>query len=903
MNPRNDVLEANLARLLPRAYRPVVPSDVFRRRVELAVGERVAPVAPVAAAGASGRGLARRRRGPWFPVAAVASLLGLFFSSVWWFSRGPGGSPTVQAIVAVGDVAMRRELDGPWRALGDEEAARGLEFRGPFLEVVTPPASAALAAPASDVPGLEVRVAAASRARLGSGSAARFWRADGTASIAGDWIAELRSGEVRLARSPADAGGELRTPHGRVRLDEGEVLAALVERSAVPADVLARALPRETAPGLGSSVPSETLLRLRLRTGAATLLAGQGEGLALPADEAVWVLDGRPVAGVPASPTPGATARRAAAEPEEREQDRASPGAELAEQDAAPTAAALALQLVAPEPGENTPEPGENKPGALLVTLLREVQLPDVSFPEPHTVQADARGRATLTGLAPGRYVVFVRAEGLATRRFDDVHLVAGETARIEGALERGVTVRGRVVSAVTGEPLEGAVVLNEFDAAAQVLPFADVHAEYGPELVRVATTDAQGRFELPRAGARLLLRATAPGHGPSWVEPRTVSGDVVEGLELALAPAGGVAGVVYREDGTPWDGAELVVAAADMMGRRPCMSFAGALTDFEGRFEVTGLPRGPHAVVLLGSPSSGAAAIPNVVIVDVVPGATTRISLPGGAEQASVFGRLLDARGAAVENLSVSLERLDAGSGMAGWQGARLDADGAYELQGLEPGRYRIGVSADMGGDIVTLEEFELQAGEERLLDLVLPPNELRGRVVRSADEEPVHAVAILLQRAGVEGEDNFVGKVLTARDGSFVFPHVPPGRHVVSAYPSDPELAAHIVGEIAVVPGVADEPLAIALQPGGKIRVEVVDSTGAPVERALVELWDLRGQEYFVSWNPRTDAEGLMLAPSLPAGDFEVRVAHSGYRASRIVARVTAGETATARVELRTP
>ncbi len=132
MNERLDVLDANLARLLTEAYAPVVPTDVFRRRVELAVARRVgAPSAGPAA-------LPPRRW--WLPVAAVASLLALVLASVWWLGGGAGGSPTARAILARGEVAVRSEWGGRWRALAAAEAARELRlvwrrYPAPALEL------------------------------------------------------------------------------------------------------------------------------------------------------------------------------------------------------------------------------------------------------------------------------------------------------------------------------------------------------------------------------------------------------------------------------------------------------------------------------------------------------------------------------------------------------------------------------------------------------------------------------------------------------------------------------------------------------------------------------------------------------------------------------------------------
>src|SRR5262245_32155149 len=76
-------------------------------------------------------------------------------------------------------------------------------------------------------------------------------------------------------------------------------------------------------------------------------------------------------------------------------------------------------------------------------------------------------------------------------------------------------------------------------------------------------------------------------------------------------------------------------------------------------------------------------------------------------------------------------------------------------------------------------------------------------------------------------------------------------------------------------VAPGVRD--LRVELEPGGKARVEVVDSDGAPVQGAGLILTGINGERVDDPLVPsaETDARGVV-ERGLPAGDLEVTAFH---------------------------
>jgi protocatechuate 3,4-dioxygenase beta subunit len=132
------------------------------------------------------------------------------------------------------------------------------------------------------------------------------------------------------------------------------------------------------------------------------------------------------------------------------------------------------------------------------------------------------------------------------------------------------VTLEGRVVDQTTGQPVPGAWVWPSDDPAA------------------VQVTDLRGMYRLPwTANTWARLCAVAAGHfGAS--EPFFVEEGRGTPPELALTPAGFLAGTVVDEDGSPVARAEVLVYPAGSDDEA-----ARARTGSDGSFRLSGLPAG----------------------------------------------------------------------------------------------------------------------------------------------------------------------------------------------------------------------------------------------------------------------------------------------------------------------
>jgi EmrB/QacA subfamily drug resistance transporter len=229
--------------------------------------------------------------------------------------------------------------------------------------------------------------------------------------------------------------------------------------------------------------------------------------------------------------------------------------------------------------------------------------------------------------------------------------------------------------SATTGETLDGGVIrgfVHSGDGVAvthAALTLIDVR---GHQVGR-ATTHADGRYDLPTPGSgTYVLIAAAGDHDPQAAT--LVVGDQPVDFDLVLTGAGGLVGTVRGVDGTPVEGAMVVLT--DVRGE----VIAAGTTDAAGGFAFTAVTAGTYTLAV-----SAAAHRPAAVPVEVGSGQTRQEVelLPGvrvrGTVRAEGNGPVPDAR--------VTL--LDAAGNVVGV--ATTGPDGEYAFTDLTGGQYTV--------------------------------------------------------------------------------------------------------------------------------------------------------------------------------------------------------------------
>ena len=194
----------------------------------------------------------------------------------------------------------------------------------------------------------------------------------------------------------------------------------------------------------------------------------------------------------------------------------------------------------------------------------------------------DDEGVARFSGLPAGlelQVIARVRTEGLGIPPDVQLTLEADKPAKVTMECGPGMSVRGRVLSAESGRPIEGARVRGPTWRAPS------------------DTTDVDGKFHIYglTADTGRVVTATASGYvrGKAHAEPG-------EAVEIRLARAARILGKIVDEQGRPIAGARLNAIGSDFgpLGQR--LSTAAATTDAEGHFVLESLnPEMAHTLVV----------------------------------------------------------------------------------------------------------------------------------------------------------------------------------------------------------------------------------------------------------------------------------------------------------------
>ncbi|HSP77081.1 MAG TPA: carboxypeptidase-like regulatory domain-containing protein, partial [Myxococcaceae bacterium] len=369
-------------------------------------------------------------------------------------------------------------------------------------------------------------------------------------------------------------------------------------------------------------------------------------------------------------------------------------------------------------------------------------------------VRNEASPRPRATPVQPARLVPATRTEEAAARL---------------GAFE------GRVISATTGEGVEGAELTFASEAGASS-----------------ARTDAQGRFrfEPHEPGTWQLAMVTARGYlpfGPEWgqspIRLTASPGQRVSEILLALTPQVELLGKVEEPDGQPVSGARVRV----LTGR------TGESVLFPTREHYTSDERGefrfhaPEGATVearhAGHAPARAEVTPSVAL-------SRRLVLRLGRRDTSapianqhLAGRVVDGSALPVAGALVSVRSASSAwprvYGDSHGYEAVTDAEGRFSVEGLEPGAYdvtarRLGLAPDV--------LREVAAGRE---DLVLTLSEgarLTGTVREAATGAPLPSftLAVDTKRGPLQREAFAQLSFIDAR-GRYELAGGPPGEYVV--------------------------------------------------------------------------------------------------------------------------
>jgi uncharacterized GH25 family protein/protocatechuate 3,4-dioxygenase beta subunit len=479
--------------------------------------------------------------------------------------------------------------------------------------------------------------------------------------------------------------------------------------------------------------------------------------------------------------------------------------------------------------------------------------------------------------LADGRQAVAILAEDGRRLETSVEPPKKGETGPRPVVLPALEALVGRVVSAMDGKPLAGALV-------------------WGPDqgMVRRAGPDGAYRIEVMPDREKAWLQAAAPGF---FVETGEATGPIGrrQGPALALTPALAAAGVVVDEKGQPVPGVEIRATPrpGDRFDSFTLRSGGTARTTPAGRFRVGPLAAGmAHELSL----SRGGFAPGTAEVAPLSPGrpaADLRIVLRKGR---AGFGRVVNASERPIAGARVSLRRdatgdmrslmrmrMFQGSEEAAFEGV-TGADGRFEVRDLPAGSWSLEARAS-GFAPLTVPGLTIPegAGSTDLGTVVLTPGvavegyvvDPKGRPIEGAEVNASSAAAPLaMARFLRRGEA--VPDAITGQDGYFRVEDRRAGETV--------DLDASRSGYApSAAPGVrapTGEPVRIVLQPASAVEGKVVDDDGRPVAGAKVVVLPIDRRGGFQIRDGTSDDSGAFRIEDVPPGEAEARATASGFQ-----------------------
>ena len=445
-----------------------------------------------------------------------------------------------------------------------------------------------------------------------------------------------------------------------------------------------------------------------------------------------------------------------------------------------------------------------------------------VSSGNPRGVTTDAEGRFSVGGLAPGLAVdLHVSTQGFRWKQVSGVVPPTEEPITIE--LPRGVRVHGTVVDAA-GAPVPRAVV----ESRIEIETTGPGSASRGMSST-TTIADQEGRFDatgLQPGSLTLTVREPGGGEGGVVLARTVEEGDVLGPLRLELVAGPAIEGTVLTGEGAPAVGVPVSLVRSWSREGGTGSTRAETTTDARGEFRFSGIETGPSTLRAEGI--GGVVAARDVVVGEEDVRVELRLE---PSREPVIVGRVVTPEGRPLAAARVTL----AGPVVEGEVAPRsewTDQGGAFRFDRLEPGRYRLTVTADAFAPPATPLEVAADEGEIETVELRLRRGaRVEGEIVGLVPGEGSRFGVSARPLEGAGGEDSWsrhkAGRVDHA--GRYAVHGLTEGRWEVVARDAQSGLTARATVEIGSELG--DERLDLELPGGLTLSGRVlINGEGAP-------------------------------------------------------------------------
>jgi RNA polymerase sigma factor (sigma-70 family) len=481
----------------------------------------------------------------------------------------------------------------------------------------------------------------------------------------------------------------------------------------------------------------------------------------------------------------------------------------------------------------------------------------------------DRNGRYFFEGLRPGKYRLFLEPEITVC----DAAGKSQYTMKLNGSesIDFAVTGRERLENIdfpllLGGAPISG--VVRDADGR----PAAGVRVEAATRRDRQDTeTQKDGTFILRGLAAapdcRILARTDK--EASEFVGPLTLPEEGLKDIQLQLRPGGVVRGTLTDGQGMPLAKNTLNAMSGFNVGT------GCSTTDKDGAFQFDALPEGSYEVVLVQQ-APGVFAGPNTLAkVDVKWGQVTdNVALvykssPAAAGVLQISGHVKDAAGQPLPGVAVDAQYSDMGVSKTAGKPAWTDADGYYQIPGLDK---RVYIVFAHNASMTTSHLQEIEAGATDVDFVMQPRTSIEGRVVRADNGQPVTQFEITAPSEQPVQVAESAGRFKLARvDAGDVC------RVTVKA-------AGFMKAEehIEITPGKDVKDVVIKLTPAAGLSGRVLNPDGQPVSGA--QIFATGGMDH-VQFNnessvlARSGADGTFQIGTLPAERGFVVASHTEY------------------------